>query len=160
MGIRVQPPEIEIPKENPFRNDLLYRSEAVDTLTHLVGNLEGPCVLAIDAAWGFGKTTFFNMWSQNLRNQRFPLVAFNAWKTDFFEDPFLTLSTELTEGLQSRVTTPPGEIMKNLKDASQKVLRWVGPGAVHFAVAQVPVIGPQLAEDAASLAEEKLFPPL
>lgn len=101
MGIRVQPREIDVRASNPFEADLLDRREAVDTLTHLVGNLEGPCVIAVDAAWGFGKTTFLRMWSQHLRNQGFSVVAFNAWETDFSEDPFLTLSTELTEGLQS-----------------------------------------------------------
>ena len=148
MSIRVQPLEIEIPEDDPFRYDLLDRREAVDTLTHLVGNLEGPCVLAVDAAWGFGKTTFFRMWSQHLRNQGFPAVVFNAWETDFSEDPFLTLSRELTESLQTGDTT--------LMEASRAILRWVGPRAGHFAVAQVPVIGPELAGAAASFVEEKL----
>ena len=58
MGIRVQPREIEVPADDPFENDLLGRREAVDTLTHLVGNLDGPCAITVDAAWGFGKTTF------------------------------------------------------------------------------------------------------
>ena len=86
-------------------------------------NLEGPCVLAVDAAWGFGKTTFLRMRSQHLRNQRMPAVAFNAWETDFSEDPFLTLSTELTEGLQSDDRKVPGDTVKKLKDASKEVLR-------------------------------------
>jgi len=50
MGIRIQPKEIEIPKDDPFRNDLLDRKEPAEILTHLVGSIDGPCVLAIDAA--------------------------------------------------------------------------------------------------------------
>jgi len=84
MGIRVQPREIEVPADEPFKHDLLHRREAADTLTHIVSNLEGPCVIAVDAAWGFGKTTFLRMWSQDLRNQGIPVVAFNAWETDLF----------------------------------------------------------------------------
>ena len=156
VGIRLQPREIEIPADDPFKHDLLGRREAVDTLTHLVGNLEGPCVLAVDAAWGFGKTTFLRMWSQHLRNQGTPVVAFNAWETDFSEDPFLTLSTELTEGLQSDDTKLPNDTVKKLKDASQEVLRWVTPGAIRVAASQVPLVGTQLAEGAASFAEERL----
>ena len=30
------------------------------------------------------------------------MVEFNAWETDFTDDPFLALSEELTEGLRSR----------------------------------------------------------
>ena len=156
MGIRVQPREIEVRASDPLEADLLDRREAVDTLTHLVGNLEGPCVIAVDAAWGFGKTTFLNMWSQHLRNQGFPVVTFNAWETDFSEDPFLTLSTELTEGLQSGDTKLPGETIEKLKDASREVLRWVVPGVIRFAASQVPVVGSQIAETAGSFAEDRL----
>ena len=46
MGIHAQPREIDVPKNDPFKNDLLDRREAVDTLTHLVANVDGPCVLA------------------------------------------------------------------------------------------------------------------
>ena len=156
MGIRVQPREIEIPADDPFRNDLLGRREAVDTLTHLVGNLDGPCAIAVDAAWGFGKTTFLRMWSQHLHNQEFPILTFNAWETDFSDDPFLTLSTELTEGLQSSDTKLPGEMFEQLKGASQEVLRWVVPSAIRFAASQVPLVGVQLGEAAAAFVEERL----
>ncbi len=156
MGIRVQPREIEVPADEPFKHDLLHRREAADTLTHIVSNLEGPCVIAVDAAWGFGKTTFLRMWSQDLRNQGIPVVAFNAWETDFSEDPFLTLSTELTEGLQSGGTKLPSDTIKKLKDASQDVLRWLVPGAIRVAASQVPLAGAHLAEGAASFAEERL----
>ncbi len=156
MGIRVQPREIEIPANDPFRNDLLGRREAVDTLTHLVGNLDGPCAIAVDAAWGFGKTTFLRMWSHHLRNQEFPVLAFNAWETDFSDDPFLTISTELMEGLQSNDANLPGEMIEKLKSASQEVLRWMVPSTIRFAASQVPLIGDQLGEATAALAKERL----
>ena len=55
MGTRIQPRDIEIPKDDPFKNDLLDRKGAVEILTQLVKNFEGPCVLAIDTEWGSGK---------------------------------------------------------------------------------------------------------
>lgn len=156
MGIRVQPREIEVPADDPFENDLLGRREAVDTLTHLVGNLDGPCAITVDAAWGFGKTTFLSMWLQHLRNREFIVLQFNAWETDFSDDPFLTLSTELTEGLQSSETKLPGEMIETLKGASREVLRWMVPGAIRFAASQVPLVGTQLGEGAAAFTEERL----
>ena len=156
MGIRIQPRDIDTPKDDPFKNDLLGRREAVDTLTHLVGNLEGPCVLAVDAPWGAGKTTFLRIWAQHLRNEGFSVVEFNAWETDFSEEPFLTLSTELTEGLQSGETKLPGKTIKNLKDASLNVLRWVAPGAIRAAASFVPVAGTEIGQVAVSFAEERL----
>ncbi len=156
MGIRIQPRDIEVPKDDPFKHDLLDRREAVDTLTHLVGNIEGPCVLAVDAAWGAGKTTFLRIWAQHLRNEGFPVVEFNAWETDFSEEPFVTLSSELTEGLQSGQMKLPGNTIKILKNASLDVLRWVAPSAIRAAVSFVPVAGAEIGQAAASFAEKRL----
>ena len=99
MAIRIQPTDIEVPADNPFQNDLLNRKDAADVLTRIIGNAAGPCVLAIDAEWGAGKTTFLNMWSRYLQNQGFPVVAFNAWETDFAGNPMVALVTELAAAL-------------------------------------------------------------
>lgn len=99
MAIRIQPPDIPVTGEDPFQNDLLNRKDPADVLTRIAGNIEGPCVLAIDAEWGAGKTTFLNMWSRHLQNQGFPVVAFNAWETDFAGNPMVALISELAEAL-------------------------------------------------------------
>ena len=156
MGIHAQPREIDVPKDDPFKHDLLDPREAVDTLTHLVANLDGPCVLGVDAAWGAGKTTFLRIWTQHLRNQGFPVVEFNAWETDYSEEPFVTLSTELTEGLCLGKTKLPGDTAEELKKASLEVLRWVVPGAIRFAASHVPFVGAEASDIAASFAEERL----
>ena len=99
MGIRIQPMEIDVPKDDPFKSDLLDRKSSVEILTHLLGAIEGPCVLAVDGGWGARKTTFLRIWSQHLRNEAFP-CRIHAWETDFAGDPFVALSTEVTEGLK------------------------------------------------------------
>ena len=156
MGIRIQPRDIEVPEDDPFRHDLLGRRDAVDTLTHLVGNIEGPCVLAVDAAWGAGKTTFLNIWAQHLRNQGFPVVEFNAWETDFSEEPFVTLSSELTEGLRECAGKPLGGKIHAFKKTAKEVLRHISPGAIRVATARIPIVGSELGIALASYAKEKL----
>ncbi len=156
MGIRIQPRDIDVPKDDPFKNDLLGRREAVDTLTHLVGNLEGPCVLAVDAAWGAGKTTFLRIWAQHLRDQGFPVVQFNAWETDFSEDPFVTLSTKPTEGLRKCAGEPLGGKIDAISEAAKDVLRSVAPGAIRLAAAALPIVGVELGKVFSAYAEEKL----
>lgn len=99
MGIRVQPRMVEVPEDEPFRNDLLNLKESAETLTSLIETVEGPCVMGIDAPWGAGKTTFLKMWAQHMRNQEFPVVELDAWETDFAQDPFIALATELEAGL-------------------------------------------------------------
>ena len=136
VGIYIQPREIEIPTDDPFRNDLLSRRESAEILTHLIGSINGPCVLAVDAAWGAGKTTFLRLWAQHLRNSEFPVVEFNAWETDHSGDPFIALSSELTEGLRHYMDKTDEKI-KEIKTAAIEVLRHVAPGAIRFATAGI-----------------------
>lgn len=156
MGIRIQPRDIDVPRDDPFRNDLLDRREAVETLTHLVGNIDGNCVLSVDAEWGFGKSTFLRMWTRHLRNHGFSVIEFNAWETDFSEEPFVTLATELMEGLQSGETKLPGEMIDKLKKASWEVPRWVVPSAIRLVTSLIPVGGAEIGRVAASVAEDRL----
>ena len=162
MGIRIQPREIEVPKDDPFRHDLLGRRESVEVLTHLFGSLEGPCVLAVDAAWGNGKTTFLKIWAQHLRNQGFPVVGFNAWETDFSGDPFVALSTELTEGLREYANKSMSMEKKvgDTKKCAKEVLRRAAPGVIRLATAGILDINPLLEKEIdnalVSYAEERL----
>ena len=100
MVISIRPADIDIPADDPFKNDQLNRKYLSDTLTDLVANFESPCVIAIDAAWGAGKTTFINIWAQELRNQKYPIVQFNAWENDFAGNAMVALSSELTDALR------------------------------------------------------------
>ena len=160
MGIRIQPLEIKVPNDDPFRNDLLSRKESVEVLTHLVGSLEGPCVLAVDAAWGNGKTTFLNIWALHLRNQGFPIVKFNAWETDFSGDPFVALSTELTEGFQGYVDKSMAKMVDDTKERAKEVLRRAAPGVIRLATAGIldinPLMEKEVGQALVSYAEERL----
>lgn len=161
--IRIQPHEIDVPPSNPFENDRLGRKEPAEILTHLLSSLEGPCVLAVDAAWGNGKTTFLRMWVQYLRNEKFPVVKFNAWETDFSGDPFVALSTELTEGLEGigqDNDTPLEQKIDETKARAKKVLRRAVPGLIRVATAGIldvdPLVEKEVGQALASYAEARM----
>ena len=156
MGIRIQPREIEVPTGDPFKNDLLERKVPAEVLTSLIDSIDGPCALAVDAAWGNGKTTFLKMWSQHLRNQKFPVVRFNAWENDFSGDPFVALSTELTEGLHEYKDESLRTKIDKVKNGAKEVLRRAVPGTIQLAAANVPVVGSALGQAIASYAEGRL----
>lgn len=160
MGIRIQPREIDVPEDDPFRHDLLGRKESVEVLTHLVGSLEGPCVLAVDAAWGSGKTTFLRIWVQHLRNRGFPVVGFNAWETDFSGDPFVALSTELTEGLKGYTDGTLAAKIDNTRIVAKEVIRRAVPGLIRVATAGIldvdKILERELGQAFASYAEKRL----
>ena len=160
MGIRVRPVEIEIPKADPFKNDLLNRKEPAENLTRLIDGIEGPCVLAIDAAWGAGKTTFLKMWAQHLRNEQFTVVEFNAWETDHAGDPFVAIVAELTEGLREFADESLTEKIRETAEAAKQVALRAIPGAIRILTAGVLDVQPLLEKEAgkllASYAEDRL----
>ena len=128
--IRIQLIDKDPPENNPFEFDLLNREEAVKTLTRLIGAIEeGPCVLAVDAPWGAGKTTFLKIWAQYLRNEQFSVVEFNAWKTDFSNDPFMALCAELTRGFGEGKSSG---YAKEVKKAAAKVIKHIGSNAMNI----------------------------
>ena len=136
QSVRIQPPVLRISDDDPFANDLLERKESAEVLTRIVSRIEGPCVLALDAPWGYGKTTFLTMWERWLRleKQGFPVVAcFNAWETDFTNHPFLALSSELTKALEASDKTASNSALETLKRAGKVLLRVAPPlaGLLH-----------------------------
>ena len=123
MGIRLQPQDIEVSQSDPFAADRLARRDPIEFLTSIIGSIDGPCVLAVDAGWGSGKTVFLKMWAQHLRNERFPVVEFNSWETDFTGQPFVALSTELTDEITRDLDTSTGVDLKGLKKSALNLLR-------------------------------------
>ena len=69
--MRLTVEKIEIPSENPFKNDLLQRSGLATRLLNLTKNIDDNLVIAINAPWGEGKTTFVKMWQALLENEGF-----------------------------------------------------------------------------------------
>ena len=157
MGFRIQPPQLEVPKTNPFAKDKLGRKEPAEILTRIVRSFDGPCVVAIDAAWGNGKTTFLRMWARHLRNAGCPVVEFNAWETDFSDDPFLALSEELIQELHSYNNSVNVKV-DELKTAAIGVLRHVARGLAQSAAATLagPPVGEAVGELFESLTGERL----
>ena len=157
MGFRIQPRALEISESDPFANDKLDREEPAQILTRLVRSFDGPCVIAVDAAWGNGKTTFLKMWSQHLRNAGCPVVEFNAWETDFAAHPFLALTEEMFEQLGQFEDSDRAKIDK-FKSVAAQVLRQVGSELVQSAAASMagPVASQTVGNLLEALAKERM----
>ncbi|MBW8330714.1 MAG: KAP family NTPase [Prolixibacteraceae bacterium] len=95
--------DIPIDAERPFANCKLGREQYANILTSLVGSYADGFVLAINNEWGTGKTTFVKMWQQQLNNQGFKTLYFNAWENDFENGALAALMSELST-LQERGT--------------------------------------------------------
>ncbi|MGC4102846.1 KAP family P-loop NTPase fold protein [Ferruginibacter sp.] len=87
--------EIEIPSNQPFSNCRLHREQYAKVLTQIVKSYSDGFVLAINNEWGTGKTTFVKMWQQQLINENFQTIYFNAWENDFNNNPLVAIISEL-----------------------------------------------------------------
>ncbi len=95
--MRLTPQEPEIPEVGGFTeaNDLFGYRDFADRLANLVRNVDEPLVIALDGPWGSGKTIFVKQWAGLLRERGAPVIHFDAFQSDHYEDAFLALSAEI-----------------------------------------------------------------
>lgn len=84
-----------ISSRDPFANCALDRKKYADVLSEIVKANHQGFVMAINNQWGTGKTTFVKMWNQQLINDGFQTLYFNAWENDFEADPLTAILAEL-----------------------------------------------------------------
>ena len=89
--------EINIVEGDAFQNDRLDRKKFANNLTKIAESFSKTgAVIAIDGEWGAGKTTFVKMWKQQLLDTDYKTIYFNAWESDFQDDPFIAIMSELS----------------------------------------------------------------
>ena len=137
VGISIQPRDIEIPPSNPFKHDLLERRNNVVVLTRILRTIDGPCTISVDAEWGEGKTTFLKMWNQHLKNQDFPVIFFNAWETDYSQDPFIALSDEIKNALDEYASPGWGPKIDTFRRVTINVVKHAAPALIRLGTAGV-----------------------
>ena len=147
MNLRLQAEEVEIPEEAPFANDLLDPEDSIQTLSRLLTSLDGPSVVAVDAGWGMGKTTFLRMWAEHLRLDGVRVAVFNAWRTDFAREPFIALSSELAAALSAMPELAGRAPLHRFKQAAGGVARAVARPTARVALSAVPGVGGQIAAE-------------
>ena len=97
--MRVFPKPLEIGDEEGFtpEKDIFKRAVLGAGMTNLIANVEDPLVIALDGAWGSGKSTFLKMWAGELRKAGYPVIYFDAFENDYIDDAFAALARELLE---------------------------------------------------------------
>ena len=67
--------------------DKLNRKKVADYLTPLIESITQPFVISLASDYGTGKTFFIECWRKDLEAKGLSCVYFNAWETDFSQDP-------------------------------------------------------------------------
>ena len=129
--IPVSSPAFEVPVEDPFANDLLMNHVRAQALTNLIERAGPPYVISVDAEWGNGKTTFLRMLKQELQNDGFGVIAFNAWEHDFTDNPVTTLAGEIVKQTKSF-----GH--ESLRRRAAELAKAVAPIAIEMGASTIP----------------------
>ena len=142
--MKIRHHEIEIPQENPFFNCKLARELYARVLTDIVNTYADGFVLAINNEWGTGKTTFVKMWQQQLNNEGFQTIYFNAWENDFDSNPLVALMSEL-ETLTNRKNK---KVFKSVVEKGAVLVKNIAPALAKSLIKKYVVDVDDIAVDA------------
>lgn len=134
------------------KNDLFELAEFGDRLANLVCRLDDPLVVALDGAWGSGKSTFVRQWAGLLRQRHVPVILFDAFANDHQEDAFISLAGEIAAMAQAR-REQDGAAVESFVDKAKKVERVLAPLAVRASM-RAATLSLLSAEDFKGLSED------
>jgi predicted KAP-like P-loop ATPase len=100
-------PLIEMDSENPYKNDYTNKFKNISVGLKSLISIEckdQPLVMSIDAPWGTGKTTFIDMFGQDLIIEKKVAIKFDAWKNDHSDYPLLAFISEINDQLENLKT--------------------------------------------------------
>ncbi|WP_250461088.1 KAP family P-loop NTPase fold protein [Microbulbifer litoralis] len=130
--IALRLPKLAIEDGNwPNPNDKLDRRSEIENLTPVLLNAQAPLVLALEAPWGGGKSTFIRLWRQFLTYNGHVSLNLNAWEGDFCDDPLLPLLSVLDDWLsEQREEGGAGKAWKKAKTLAPGLLKASAVAAV------------------------------
>lgn len=82
---------------DPYRGDILGRKNFGMIMSDRVKLYSDGIVMALNGKWGSGKTTFVKMWQQQMKNEGYETIYYNAWENDYISDPLIGLISEFNE---------------------------------------------------------------
>lgn len=90
----------ETNKNHPFEDDLLDLKPFAETISNIVVSTKDPFVFSINSPYGTGKTFFLRRLHCLLEQKECMCVSYNAWESDFYDNPLVALISELINQLQ------------------------------------------------------------
>lgn len=133
--MKLFPPPLEVDENEGFSatKDIFGRKKIGDGLTQLFTMADDPIVLALDGQWGSGKTVFLKMWQGELKKLGFPVVYFDAFANDYFDDAFVPIAAEII-GLAQTKLKENQPALQDLKLKATKVAKIVMRSALKIGV--------------------------
>lgn len=152
--------EVSSPIAGKWEGDYLNRVEVAKFLTTYLNSIyaeddpdlsAGHFVLNLNATWGHGKTFLLTKWAEDLTQNRYPVVMFDAWENDFSKDPLVGFISELYASLEPwlKHVVPAQTAMKNVMKSAKKIIGagvgvFAGAAAAGLAEAGMDLLGGSL----------------
>lgn len=139
-------------QSNMWSEDLLNRKAEAEHLTTYLQNLyrdkqgqsaTNTFVLNINAEWGFGKTFFLEKWREQLIEQGYLVAGFDAWATDFSNEPLLSFISEVSDYLSGASDRSPEtkEAFNTFKKTFFSIAKGLAPLAAEVIVKKATGFG-------------------
>ena len=118
--LRLRHHEFVAVPSDPFKNDVLGREPQVKAFCAVLGGVQAPAVLSLDAGWGTGKTAFVRMCSAWMHSETSPhsgvaVVEFNAWTEAYTGEPLKDIVEAVTRQITDADTERRKEIARQLE---------------------------------------------
>lgn len=138
--MQLRAPNLDVPPESPFENDKLGRKLAVETLADILKSTPNPLVVSVNAPWGYGKSTFLRMLTAHLHRSSVKTINFNAWESDYVDDPFVALLGDTEEQLKALKSVGDSSIQQRIEKVKKfgvKIIAAALPAAVKIGTAGI-----------------------
>ncbi len=133
MHLTVPEPKIELYEDGFDDHDQLDREATGKKLSDLVERIDDPMVIALDGAWGSGKSFFLKCWvgEHKNHNSETKTVYFDAFEHDFLDDPLIALTGAIAKRFESAESQEEGQ--KSERSRQIKKAAWaIGKGALRI----------------------------
>lgn len=107
--------------ESDVNNDQFDRKGFAKTLYSIASDTDQPLVIGLDAQWGDGKTSFLKMFEFHYKTQA-PIIFFDAFKADAYNDPASAIAGEIYEKAQS-ILLQGDAVAQEVKDTLSSFLQ-------------------------------------
>ncbi len=132
--MRISPEPLAIKDDDGFdTSDIFDARQAGERLANLVGILDDHAVIALDGAWGTGKSVFVQQWAGLMRQRHHRVVYFDAFAHDHLDDAFFPLLSQLIKATDSGYHNCKNE---RIHDATRKLIRAMPKLATDLALSK------------------------
>lgn len=117
-------------KISSFEEDRFDRKKVADYITKIIENKDkifNPdegLVIGIDSPWGTGKTTFLDLWENQLeKEEKYTIIRYNSWEDDDYDTPIIPISFKIAETFPSDSTEYKQKFLACIRIIGTKIIK-------------------------------------